>query len=80
VTANLDRFAARPVVDGGTPIDTWTAWDRRFPELDLAGCPGLLVVAPHPDDETLGLGATMATLTARGIGVEVVSVSDGGAA
>lgn len=78
--ANLGRFAARPIADGGTPVGQWTAWGRRFDELDLADCPALVVVAPHPDDETLGLGATMATLAARGIGVDVVSASDGGAA
>jgi len=78
--ANLDRFAARPVADGGTPVGAWTAWGRRFEELDVAACPALVVVAPHPDDETLGLGATMATLAARGIGVDVVCVSDGGGA
>jgi LmbE family N-acetylglucosaminyl deacetylase len=48
--------------------------------LDLTGCPGLIVVAPHPDDETLGLGATVAQLVASGVNVQVVSVSDGGAA
>lgn len=80
VGANLGRFAARPVADGGTPVGAWTAWGRRFDELDLAGCPALIVVAPHPDDETLGLGATMATLAARGIAVDVVCASDGGAA
>ena len=78
--ANLDRFAARPVADGGTPTGAWTAWGRRFDELDPADCPALVVVAPHPDDETLGLGATMATVAARGISVDVVCASDGGAA
>ena len=36
--ANLDRFAARPVADGGTPVGAWTAWGRRFDELDPAAC------------------------------------------
>ena len=40
----------------------------------------MTVIAPHPDDETLGLGATMATLCDAGVDVQVVSVSDGGAA
>jgi LmbE family N-acetylglucosaminyl deacetylase len=40
----------------------------------------LVVVAPHPDDETLGLGATIAQLIAAGVSVQVVSVSDGEAA
>src|SRR5262249_46228089 len=43
-------------------------------------CPGLVLVAPHPDDETLGLGATAAQLVASGVDVQVVWVSDGGAA
>jgi LmbE family N-acetylglucosaminyl deacetylase len=38
------------------------------------------VVAAHPDDETLGMGATIAQLVAEGVDVRVVSVSDGGAA
>jgi LmbE family N-acetylglucosaminyl deacetylase len=37
-------------------------------------------VAAHPDDETLGLGGTLAQLAARGVEVSVVSVTDGGAA
>jgi LmbE family N-acetylglucosaminyl deacetylase len=51
-----------------------------MPPLDLTECPGLIVVAPHPDDETLGLGATIAHLIASGVSVQVVSVSDGEAA
>ena len=77
---NGARFAARPVSGGGTPTPLWTGWAHPFPRLDLTGCPGLVVVAPHPDDETLGLGGTIAALTVAGVPVEVVSVSDGGAA
>lgn len=36
-----------------------------------------LVVAPHPDDESLGCGGAIALLRARGIPVRVVVVSDG---
>jgi LmbE family N-acetylglucosaminyl deacetylase len=36
-----------------------------------------LVVAPHPDDETLGCGATIARKAAAGAAVTVVIVSDG---
>jgi LmbE family N-acetylglucosaminyl deacetylase len=77
---NAARLAARPVAGGGTPAADWTAWDRAFPELSLHDCPALLLVAPHPDDETLGFGATAATLQSRGVDVQVVSVSDGGGA
>jgi LmbE family N-acetylglucosaminyl deacetylase len=73
------RFGAAPVAEGGTPVSTWTAWDHDFGPLDLADCPGLTVIAPHPDDETLGLGATIATLCAAGVDVQVVSASNGGA-
>ncbi|MDJ0275915.1 PIG-L family deacetylase [Sphingomonas sp. 2R-10] len=37
----------------------------------------LLVVAPHPDDETIGAHALMARLRRRGVAVQVVIVSDG---
>lgn len=37
-------------------------------------------MAPHPDDETLGLGATIAQLVAAGVPVQVIAASDGGAA
>lgn len=77
---NGPRFAAQPIDGGGTPAADWRAWGREFPALDLAECPALIVVAPHPDDETLGFGATAATLRARGVDVRVVSVSDGGGA
>lgn len=71
-----------PLSGGGTPAREWLgpARGKTLPALDLAECPGLIVVAPHPDDETLGLGATAAQLSASGVDVQVVSVSDGGAA
>jgi LmbE family N-acetylglucosaminyl deacetylase len=36
-----------------------------------------LILAPHPDDETLGCGATILRKTAAGVGVRVVIVTDG---
>ena len=79
---NCAKFAAKPLTRGGTPVPVWLAAldGEPLPPLDLSGCPGLVVVAPHPDDETLGLGATIAQLAATGVNVQVVSVSDGGAA
>lgn len=38
-----------------------------------------LVIAPHPDDETLGCGGTLARLTAAGTEVTLVLVTDGDA-
>jgi len=77
--SNGGRFAARPVSGGGTPLTDWLARERP-PLVDLDECPALVVVAPHPDDETLGCGGMLAHLAARGVPVAVVSVSDGGAA
>ncbi|OBG90714.1 LmbE family protein [Mycobacterium sp. E3251] len=81
-TSNSARFAAKPLTYGGTPAPLWLAAFERapLPALDPAGLQRLIVVAPHPDDETLGLGATIAQLVAAGTDVQVVSVSDGGAA
>ena len=77
---NGARFAARSPSSGGTPTSRWLHWKQRFAGLDLTSCPGLVVVAAHPDDETLGLGGMIAALTTAGVHVEVVLVSDGGAA
>lgn len=40
---------------------------------------GLVVLAPHPDDESLGCGGLLAAAVAAGRAVAVVFVSDGGA-
>jgi LmbE family N-acetylglucosaminyl deacetylase len=37
----------------------------------------VLVVAPHPDDESLGCGGLIAALRERGVAVDVVIVTDG---
>lgn len=81
-TGNCARFAARPLTGSGTPAPVWMAGlgKQPLPRVDLSTCPGLVIVAAHPDDETLGLGATIAQLAASGVPVQVVSVSDGGAA
>ncbi len=39
----------------------------------------VLVVAPHPDDEALGVGGLMARLAALGVPVQVLLTSDGSA-
>jgi LmbE family N-acetylglucosaminyl deacetylase len=79
MSSGAARFGSSPIVDGGTPVGTWISSNQNFAALALDDCPGLTVIAPHPDDETLGLGATIATLCAAGVDVQVVSVSDGGA-
>ncbi|CAH2599104.1 PIG-L family deacetylase [Rhodovastum atsumiense] len=43
----------------------------------VAGTAPVLVLAPHPDDETLGCGGLIATLRARGQRVHVAVLTDG---
>jgi LmbE family N-acetylglucosaminyl deacetylase len=78
--SNRAKFEAKPLTRGGTPVPVWlAALDAEpLPPLDLSACPELVIVAPHPDDETLGLGGTAAQLVGAGVKVRVVSVSDGG--
>ena len=74
---NCARFADTPVAGGGTPVDEWLRWRPVMPHLDLDRCPGLVVVAAHPDDETLGFGAAASEIAAHGIDVHTVIASDG---
>lgn len=74
------RLADASVPGGGTPASRWHGWQDRVPALDLATCPGLVVVGAHPDDETLGLGGLIASLTEAGVPVDIVTASDGAGA
>jgi LmbE family N-acetylglucosaminyl deacetylase len=76
---NCARFANRPLTVGGTTADAWRDALKGVAELDLTGCNEIVVVAAHPDDETLGFGASTAMLVRRGVRVRVVAVSDGSA-
>lgn len=57
----MARLRELPVVDPETLVD-----DR-----------GLLVIAPHPDDESLGCGGLIAACRARGVTVRVTLLTDG---
>lgn len=63
----------------GTDETTWRGWDAmaHWPALDLSDCRRAVVVAPHPDDEILGVGGILAQLTTAGVPVVVVAVTDG---
>jgi LmbE family N-acetylglucosaminyl deacetylase len=53
---------------------------ERLPVGDLhalTGGGGLVVVAPHPDDESLGCGGLIAEAAARGLPTRLVVLSDG---
>lgn len=49
---------------------------RVAPETLLSGRPAI-VLAPHPDDETLGCGGLLAAAASGGVPVRVVAVTDG---
>ena len=51
--------------------------ERAVEITDLQTVGSALVIAPHPDDESLGCGGTIAQLGALGYAVHVVFVSDG---
>ena len=64
----------------GTTEDVWLPFlaARGLPALALDPAPARVVVlAPHPDDEVLGVGGLIALLAASGSRVEVVAVTDG---
>jgi LmbE family N-acetylglucosaminyl deacetylase len=63
----------------GTPEETWRrsgCIDDR-PEWSIPAVSSVVVVAPHPDDETLGDGGLLQRLKASGASIEVVAVTDG---
>lgn len=62
----------------GTPESEWSSWNHTFPALDVRRCREMIVVAPHPDDEVLGIGGLMAMASAAGIRITIVAVTDGG--
>lgn len=66
--------------DAGTPESAWVTDERlaALPPLDLGPYRGVLVIAAHPDDETLGAGGLIARAADAGLPVHVV-VATGGA-
>ncbi|NIZ92062.1 PIG-L family deacetylase [Kineococcus rubinsiae] len=63
----------------GTAEASWLAWPglRDLPAAGASSVTHLLLVAAHPDDETLGAGGLLATAAAAGARVDVVVATDG---
>ncbi|WFE39305.1 PIG-L family deacetylase [Micromonospora sp. WMMD998] len=71
----------RPIAGAGTDETIWRTWPApaAWPALaldDPVRSTPPLVVAPHPDDEVLGVGGLVAML-AEGPGAEIAVVTDG---
>jgi LmbE family N-acetylglucosaminyl deacetylase/cyclopropane fatty-acyl-phospholipid synthase-like methyltransferase len=69
--------------DAGTGASDWHSLVAAAPRVHFADLPlagRTVVVAPHPDDESLGAGGLVAGLAAAGAEVDVVICSDGAAA
>ncbi|ASU85430.1 PIG-L family deacetylase [Nocardiopsis gilva YIM 90087] len=71
--------SSNPAEDTGTPEAEWRRWPElgQLPHLDLRGVREAAVVAPHPDDETLGFGGGLALLAANGVRLRIIAVTDG---
>ena len=84
------KAVRRAFIAPAVVLDTavlWTEWRRGGrrggagirPVVGLPGRGTALVLAPHPDDETIMCGATVAALRRRGDAVRVASVTSGAA-
>ncbi|MFF7330060.1 PIG-L deacetylase family protein [Streptomyces sp. NPDC090306] len=73
------RAPADPIQEPGTDESEWRRWPgwASLREAQLPDAGRVVVVAAHPDDEVLGVGGCLALLAARGVGITLVSVTDG---
>ena len=71
----------RPGFDTTQPGTAESCWQEALQGHEWLPEPGLLiVVAPHPDDETLAAGGLIHTWARRGLPIVLISVTDGEAA
>lgn len=58
-------------------LEVAAALDPAAPSLLLPPVRRVLIVVPHPDDESIGAGGLLARLAARGVRLDAVLVTDG---
>lgn len=72
----LTECALPPAMEWHNTIKSWN--HCPLPQvLELAHNLNILLIAPHPDDETLGCGGTLALLKKNNCRIKVVIVTDG---
>lgn len=76
-SGNADLFAAVPLHKPGTAVQLWWEAAESVSEAALEQVRRAVVIVAHPDDECLGPGGLLALLSARGVEVQVIIVSDG---
>lgn len=72
-----------PTIDlavAGPDEDLWLTMCRSLDTFNMPTCSRVVVISPHPDDETLGAGGLVATVASAGCPVVIVFVTDGEAA
>ena len=77
VVASVATAAVLPAAMPAPEVGELCSLPQR---LDLAAARRVLVLAPHPDDETIGCGGALALLARAGVALHVVLVSDGSGA
>ena len=78
MTGRIGLLARRAPDRALLPLSEWwwdrSNWCRDAGSLGIRSC---LVLAPHPDDETLGCGGTISSLVRSGVEVRLVIATDG---
>lgn len=61
------------------PIIKEPEWVKFLEQVELwhPSCFSMLVLAPHPDDETLGVGGLIAMQRRHGIAITIAAITDG---
>ncbi len=72
-------LSSRIIVGGGTPESEWEAAAAlgTLTPLDVRPCTRAVVLSPHPDDETLGIGGLISSLVMAEVPVTVIAATDG---
>lgn len=77
LSSRLAALVLLSLLAGRTGLAAPASTPAGAPELDLAPTDRVLVLAPHPDDESLGCGGVLQRAAARGIPVEVAFLTNG---